>query len=555
LIFRFGEFEVDSGRYEVRRGGVPVPVEPKVLDLLLHLLQARERLVTKEELLDQVWRGVHVGESTLTRAVSLARAALGDSAHEQRVIETVPGRGYRWKAELQAQEAAGAPRARADPASRGARRMLAAALGVPLALLALAFASWPRPLGWLLALSGAAVPPVAPALPAEPSVVVLPFRDLSPEGDGVHLAEGITEDLTAALLRFPALFVISRASAYTYEGAGVPIEAIARELGVRYAVEGSLRRSGERVVVTARLVEAASGLHVWADRIETRLDDSLDLQRRLAEQVVGSLAAEIGAAELERVTRRPTDDFGAYELFVRARAEFWKHTRPSHERARELLDRALEKDPEYELALVYRGGLETAAFLLGWDPEPERIAMGREWIGRGLALDAGSPVPHAALAMSYLAEGRGADALASARTAVELGPNSDACHGMLAASLFEQGQPLEAIAALDRALRLNPRQPELYWLLAGFLQARGGRRELAAEIFERVRAANPDIVPPRLALLAHHFDAGDREGAGRIAREILAINPGLTAKRALRIYPLALREPGVVETFRAAGLP
>jgi adenylate cyclase len=390
-------------------------------------------------------------------------------------------------------------------------------------------------------------------------VVVLPFRDLSPEGDGVHLAEGITEDLTAALLRFPALFVISRASAYTYEGAGVPIEAIARELGVRYAVEGSLRRSGERVVVTARLVEAASGLHVWADRIETRLDDSLDLQRRLAEQVVGSLAAEIGAAELERVTRRPTDDFGAYELFVRARAEFWKHTRPSHERARELLDRALEKDPEYELALVYRGGLETAAFLLGWDPEPERIAMGREWIGRGLALDAGSPVPHAALAMSYLAEGRGADALASARTAVELGPNSDACHGMLAASLFEQGRPLEAIAALDRALRLNPRHPELYWMLAGFVHERTGRRDVAVELFERIRQANPDMVPPRLALIVLRGESGSPERARELAAEVLRINPRLTSEASLRLYAPAERDPELSEratsAFRAAGLP
>ena len=399
------------------------------------------------------------------------------------------------------------------------------------------------------------MPPEFPALPAEPSVVVLPFRDLGPSGDHAYLAEGISEDLTSELIRFPTLFVISSRSAATYKDRGLSLEAIARELGVRYVVEGTVRSTADRLVVTSRLVEARSGVHVFGDRFESELGNALDVQGRLAEQIVGALGAEIEGAELERLRRRSTEDFGAYELFLQARADFYTYTRESHARALQGLDRALALDPEYAPALVYRGALETAAFMLGWDPRPERITAARAWIQRGLTADPSSALPYAALAMVETAEERSEAALEAARSAVERGPSSDVCYGMLAATLFDNERPLEALRALDRALRLNPRHPELYWLMSGFLQARAGRDHVAAELFERVREANPDIVPPRLALLAQRMAEGDLEPARQLAREIRTINPALSAELALRVYPAPLRSPELLASFRAAGLP
>ncbi len=550
MIFRFEDVEIDSGRYELRKGGSPAPVEPKVLDLLLCLVRARERLVTKEELLKEVWSGVHVSESTLTRAVSLARSALGDSAQDPRVIETVPGRGYRWKAPVTEVEPGSGTEARPR-----ARRVLLGVAGAVLALAAASVLLWPRPLGWLLALSGSALPPVQPGIPSEPSVVVLPFRDLSPGAGHAHLAEGLGEDLTAALLQIPTLFVIASGSAATYGGRDVPLETVGRELGVRYAVEGSVRTSGDRLVVTSRLVEARSGVHIWGDRFEAELDDALAVQGRLAERIVGALGARIEDAELARLRHRPTEDFDAYELFLQARSDFFDYTREGHARAREQVERALALDPDYAPALVLRGALETAAHSLGWDPRPERIASAREWIGRGLARDPYSPLAYAALAMAALADGRGDEGLEAARRAVELAPNSDVNQAMLAVSLIEARRPLEALRALDRALRLNPRRPELYWLAAGFIQAASGRRGAAAELYERVRQANPDIVPPRLALLALRMEEGDREQVRALGLEVLRINPELTAEAALRTYPVALRSPELLAAFRAGGLP
>ena len=562
MIFRFDGYEVDSARYELRRDDAPVPLEPKVLDVLLHLLRQRARLVSKEELLREVWPGVHVTESALTRAVSLARAALGDSASEPRVIETVPGRGYRWKAPVETLEpeaaAPIAPRAPADlePSRRShpARRALAfaaAALAIALGL------AWPRPLGWLLALSGSAIPPEAPGLPAEPSVVVLPFRDLSPDRAHGHLAEGITEDLTSTLGRFPALFVIARSSAYTYEGRMVPIEAIGRELGVRYAVEGSVRASDARLVVTSQLVDAGSGRQVWADRFEIDAADAAGVQGQLAEQIVAALGVRIAEAELGRLRNLSSDDSNAYELFLRARADFFAYTRESHARAGQLLERALSLDPDYAPAVTYQSALELAPYFLGWDVSPGRVTRARALATRALELDPFAPLPHTTLAMAHIADQRPEQAVEEVRIAVELGPSSDVCYGVQAAALAYAGRPFDGLRSLDRALRLNPRHPELYWLMAGLLQARAGRRELGLQLLERVREANREMVPPRLALLSLYSEGRDLARVQELGREILAVNPALDAEHALLIYPFA--RPGssqesALAAFRAAGL-
>jgi TolB-like protein/DNA-binding winged helix-turn-helix (wHTH) protein/Tfp pilus assembly protein PilF len=565
VIFRFDGFELDSARYELRREGRALALEPKVLDLLLHLVRERERLVTKEELLREVWHGVHVTESALTRAVSLARAALGDSAVEPRVIETVPGRGYRWKAPVELverpAEASVAPRPPADlsPARRSVVRRTALALGGAVLALGLVLTlAWPRPLGLLLALTGTALPPPAPAPPREPSVVVLPFRDLSPVAGRAYLADAITEDLTSALGRFPGLFVIARSSAYTYAGRSVPMEEIGRELGVRYAIEGSLRAHGDELVVTSQLVDAESGMQVWGERFELGVDQAYTVQGQLAEQIVGVLGVRIAEAELERLRDRPTEEFGAYELFVQARADFFAYTREGHARAGRLLERALELDPDYPHAVSYRSALELAPYFLGWDVAQERIPKSRALALRALELDPFAPLPHTTLAMANIAEGLAREAVEEVRRAVELGPSSDVCFGVQAAALAHAGRPLDAIRSLDRALRLNPRHPELYWLMAGLLQAEAGRRELGLALLERVREANPEMVPPRLALISLYVEDGEHARAQALGREILAVNPALDAGLALRIFPFARRgsagETRLLAAFRAAGL-
>jgi adenylate cyclase len=389
-------------------------------------------------------------------------------------------------------------------------------------------------------------------------VVVLPFRDLSPEGGHAFLAEGISEDLASALGRFPALFVIARGSAASYQAADVPIETVGRELGVRYVVQGSVRAAGDQLVVTSQLVDAGTGVQVWADRIETKLDDALAVQARLAEDIVGVLGTRIESAEVERLRRLPTDDLDAYELYVRARSDFYAFTRESHARARELVDRALTLDPDYPHAVALRAALELAPYLLGWDVDPARLERATGLASRAVALDASSGLPHTTLALAHMTQGHLEQAVADARTAVALGPNSDVCLGVQAATLSQAGDFLEALRSLDRAMRLNPRHPELYWLLAGFLQVETGRRDVGLDLIERVRETSPDMVPPRLALVYQYHRAGESARVRELGQEIQRINPELTAQAAVSIFPYAQGNPErterVLDAFRAAGL-
>jgi TolB-like protein/DNA-binding winged helix-turn-helix (wHTH) protein len=552
VIFRFGEYEIDSGSCELRKAGQRVSIEPKVFDLLLYLVRERARLVRKSEILAAVWPDVSVSESTLTRAVSLARSAVGDSAQASGVIQTVSARGYRWTAPVEVIAGPG-------PARRPRARLVLVWLAVPLALVAsLAFA-WPRPVGWLFALTGTASPSLAPSPTAQPSVVVLPFADLGAGNGPEHLADGITEELTTALALSPTLFVISRSSAYAYRDREAPLATIGRELGVRYTIEGSVRTGGGRLLVTSQLVEASTGVQVWAGRFDAPLDDLFAVQERLAEQIVSALAGSINDAELARLRQRATDDLDAYELYVEARAAFYAYRVESHARARELVARALAIDPDYPLAVSLAAALELTPYQLGWDLDPGRVARARLLATRALELDPSSPAPYLTLAQAYSHERRYENALAEASRAVALGPSFDVCHAVQAQALLTAGQPLEALRALDRALRLNPRHPAPYWLMAGLIQTAVKRDDLAVELMERVHEANPDMIPAQLALAFQYRHVWNQpERLPGLGREILRVNPKLTAEQALLVFPYAesspaLREKAVV-AFRAAGL-
>ncbi len=505
MIFRFGErseYELDEEAYELRRDGARVALEPKVLDLLLALVSARDRLVTKQELFERVWPGTLVVESALTRAMSLARVAIGDSGQRQALIETVSGRGYRWRASVSlASERRALPAVEPAPAPARLRRVALVAAALAASLLALGWLVWPAPLGIVLELAGLAPPPSQPPFPEEPSIVVLPFEDLSsaPPGSGV-LADGLVDDLTNGLGRFSGLLVIARSSAFTYRGRPVDLRQIGTELGVRYALED---------------------------------------------------------AELARVSRRADAELGAYHALLRAREHWYRFTRADNARARELLLQALERQPDYAYALAMLASNQLAAFALGWDPDPVRVEQAVELAERAMALDAFEPVAFTTLAGARLLQGRPGDAVAAARRAVELGPNSDLCYGVQAMSLAADGRIFEAIRSLERAMRINPREPGLYWMLLGEMQAAGGRIDAALATWETLRARNPDAIPPRIRLAAH-FAGSDGARAHDIVREILAINPAFTAEHALRIDPTR-RDPrraaSLQAELRAAGLP
>jgi TolB-like protein/class 3 adenylate cyclase/Tfp pilus assembly protein PilF len=436
---------------------------------------------------------------------------------------------------------------------RRLRRAVAAGLAAIVLLGAGIWLSWPRPLGWALDVAGFGALPQDPPLPDMPSVVVLPFLNLSDDPEQGYLADGIAEDLTASLAGNPWIFVISRSSAFTYRGA-VNLAELSRELGVRYVVEGSVRKVAERVRVTAQLIDATRDVHVWSERYDRDLTDLLDLQSEISEQILGAVGVEIRQAEMARLRHKPTDSFSAYEAFMRGLGHLREMTAEGLASSRPYFERALEADPEYARAYAYLAWSYSLEALVACPNDLDELTPQiLELAGRAVELDPLDPVSHLTLALT---RERPAESVLAAERAVELAPSFDLAHFILGMVLLYQGRPLEAIGPYRRALRLSPRPPAQFLGLLGHANYLAGRPERAVDFYERARAANPDVYGARVMLAAHYEGSGQHEKARSVVDELLLRHPECSAEWASRHMRLT---PGAVPELRdwliRAGLP
>ncbi len=301
--YRFGAFELDFDRAELRRDGARVELQRKPLQLLLYLAQHRDRVVSNRDLLDQVWADVTVSENALTSAVRDVRRALGDEGRSPRFIQNLRGHGYRFIAEVE-----DVPRSVVGPPRRYRRHLIA--VGVLLgAAVALALGFYFRPGRPVSALTG----------PSLTAIAVLPFENLSGDPEQEYFVDGMTEDLITRLSSSQFLQVIARNSSFVYKGRAVDVKQVSRELGVRYIVEGSFRKTGDRVRISAQLIDATTGHHVWASTYDRELHDVFALQDEISQTIAVSIRPEVVATEQERVMRRNPQSLDAYENVLRGR--------------------------------------------------------------------------------------------------------------------------------------------------------------------------------------------------------------------------------------------
>ena len=300
----FGRFRLDLARRELRRGEKPVRLGSRALDILCVLASARGKVVSKDELMERVWAGVVVEEHNIQVHISALRRALAEDGDGESWIVTVPGRGYR----------------------------LLPQPGPPAA-------------------DNATAEPRAP-VPEQPSLAVLPFLNLSGDPEQEYFADGMVEEITTALSRIRWLSVTARNSSFTYKGQHVDVKRVGRELGVRYVLEGSVRKSANRVRIACQLINAATGAHLWADRFDGPLEDVFDLQDKVASSVTGVIEPALQEAETARSTGRPTTDLTAYDLYLRAHAMVWSSARQLPE-ALGLLEQAIARDAHYGPALAW----------------------------------------------------------------------------------------------------------------------------------------------------------------------------------------------------------
>jgi TolB-like protein len=373
-------------------------------------------------------------------------------------------------------------------------------------------------------------PPLA--LPDKPSLAVLPFQNMSGDPEQEYFADGIVEEITTAIARLPWLFVIARNSSFTYKGKAVDVKQVGRELGVRYVLEGSVRKAGNRVRITGQLIDTATGAHIWADRFDGSLDDIFELQDQVASSVVCAIEPRLRASEIERASRKPTDRLDAYDLYLRALTQSHKYTEAGMREAVALAKRALAIDPAYAPAAAMVGWCRMLQRIQGWGAVSgaeiaEAVLLEKQ------AIEAARDDPEVLSIAGYtiaILAGDHSTAMGIIDRALVLNPNSALAWGSRGWILAFQNQPDPAIKALRQAMRLSPLDPLTFVHAAGlaFAHFAAGRREEAIDWADRAILAQPRyIVPMRIKLvsLAH---LGRTEEARDLLKNVLDLDPGLT---------------------------
>jgi TolB-like protein/class 3 adenylate cyclase/Flp pilus assembly protein TadD len=401
--------------------------------------------------------------------------------------------------------------------------------------------------------------PVMPG-PEKPSIAVLPFQNMSGDPEQEYFTDGVVEDIITALSRNRAFFVISRSTTFTYKGSAVDVAKVARELGVRYVLEGSVRRAGDRVRITAQLIDAASGRHLWADRYDRELADVFAVQDEIARTITGELAPGIIAAEMQQARRKDASQLDAWDLTMRAHWHIRRFTREDMAEARRLLAEAIELDPANATAFGDLSFAHHFEACLGWG---EDVTQGYAWAGeaarRALAIDDSDSHGHSALAIFDLFQGRHEEARRRLRRAIDLDPNSPFARGYLGVSYGFVGDYEAALPVLEEAIRLSPRDPLLviWHLCKGWAALLSERDQEAVEFTKEAAEANPEFPDVYAVLAAAHGHLGNTGPARDALAEFLRRTPALTAsdERLNRPFGTPAQRERFLDGLRKAGLP
>jgi len=528
LPFAFEDYVLDQERRELTQRGQVVAVGPQVFDLLLLLVSQHERVVSKDELLAAVWAGRIVSESTVTSHINAVRKAIGDSGEEQRLVRTVARKGYRFVGQIRASDGL-----QLAPVAPGAEEIIDAKHTAPAALV----------------------------LPDKPSITVLPFQNLSGDPEQDYFADGIVEDIIGALARIRWLFVIARNSSFTYKGRAVDAQGVSQELGVRYVLEGSVRKYGNKVRITGQLIDASSGTHIWAERFEGLLDSIFELQDQIAESVVGAIAPQLERAEIERAKRKPTDSLDAYDCYLRGTAKLHHGTREAIDQALLWFYQAIELDPEYASAYGMAAWCHFWRKINGWMSErPREIAEGVRLARLAVELgrDDAVALTRGGHALAHLA-GDLDTGIALLDRARLLNPNLAPAWFLGGILRALRGETDAAIDNLNHAVRLSPLDPEMFRMQVGMALAHffSGRYEIAATWAEKAQGNLPSLLPAVALLVACHAHSGQMDKAQAALQRLRALDPTLRLSNLREWLPI-LREEDLArfaEGLQLAGLP
>jgi len=519
LLYSFSDFTLDTDRRELRRGAEPISVTPQVFDLLNYLIRNRERVVSKDDLVREVWGGRIVSDAALTTRLNGARSAIGDTGDKQHFIKTFPRKGFRFVGAVQ--EARRPPNETAGPI---------------------------RPTG---------------DTPPQLSIVVLPFTNLSGDREQDYFADGVTESLSTDLSRISGSFVIAQNSAISYKGRAVDVRQVGRELNIRYVLEGSVQRSGKRLRVSVQLIDAENGNHLWAERFDKPAADLFDMQDEIVSRLANTLGAQLIQAEARRSERSLHPD--ARDLYFQGRAWLMKGFSPECvAQARSFFERSLDVDPGNVEAMIGLANVDTAiGSSFATDDGPARFAAAEAMAIKALSISPNYTPAHLAWGWVQIFTSRAAQGMRQFEHALALDSNKATAHAALGFAKFYMGRAAETEGHILEALRLSPRDVEVY-LWRCYVGA--AKLQLASDVeavswLRRSTEANRNFPLAHLLLAAALSLSGALDEARTAARTGLELNSGFTIRRFL----LAAQQSDnpaylagferVCEGLRLAGVP
>ena len=527
MIYNFEDFSLNIDRQELRRGADLIAIELQVFDLLQHLIRNREHVVSKDDLIVHVWNGRNVSDSTLTSRITAARHAVGDSGEDQRLIRTIARKGIRFVGEVQENSGSNGAGA-AKPAS------------VP--------EQDPAPAHALGA---------APKLPDSPSIAVLPFTNMSGDPEQEYFSDGITADIITALSRLRWFFVIARNSTFAYKNEAPNLKQVVSDLGVRYLLEGSVRKSGQRVRVTAQLLDAVTGNHIWSERYDRDLTDIFALQDEITTRVTTAIEPKLLAAEGLRSETRSIDDLNAWDLVARAVSHFWKLTAPESCAAIAILRQAVERYPGYAPANSMLAFALLVSGFVGWIPAGQDRELAGKLARRAVELDDNDPWAYMALGFLAWVGRQTNEAVRQFRAALDLNPNFAAAYGWVGWTLVVDGQTEQGLEHLQQAIRMSPRDPLNCFFFAG---SSAGSYYLAGRYGEAINYGRqavqlrPEIIGGHRILCASLAQAGQIEEAKAVLATLRQLHPGISVAWIKQSVPYGWPMQQFLEGMRKAGL-
>ena len=473
--FAFGPFVLDPEAGALLRKGEPVPLGYRAMLLLTAFLDRPGEVLTKSDLIDAAWQGAAVEEGNLSVQIAALRKLLGQSPEGGEWITTVPRVGYRFARTLHPEEGDDAP-----GEEEGAH-------------------------------------------PRRPSIAVMPFANVSGEREQDYFADGITEDIITALGSFRWFFVIARNSSFAYKNSPIDPKQIAGELGVRYLLEGSVRKSGESVRISARLVDAATSAQIWAERYDLAVAEVFAIQDEIAERVAGAIEPELLKTESNPASARHTGNMTAWDLVRRGTWRFHQVTRPTHVEARELFREACRLDPRLPEAHIWRARVNVGLVAYGWSDDPTADRQeALEAALRAIYLDAKNPYAHYAFANACNFSSRLEQAILAAERAIELSPSFALGHFSLGIAHLFSGRASEAITPFRRGLRLSPYDPQnpVWSNFLAVAQLFAGDAEGALLTAARALGTRPDWRPIVETVACCYAATGKWDEARRCVRQM-----------------------------------